>query len=44
MNPPEGAAEEGGAADSDVDAFFRTAKWKLLLAQCSPFLTVGYSK
>lgn len=26
MNPPEGAAEEGGAADSDVDAFFRTGK------------------
>lgn len=26
MNPPEGAAEEGGAADSDVDAFFRTGR------------------
>lgn len=26
MNPPEGAAEEVGAADSDVDAFFRTGK------------------
>ena len=26
MNPPEGASEEGGAADSDVDAFFRTGK------------------
>lgn len=26
MNPPEGSAEEGGAADSDVDAFFRTGK------------------
>lgn len=26
MNPLEGAAEEGGAADSDVDAFFRTGR------------------
>lgn len=26
MNPSEGASEEGGAADSDVDAFFRTGK------------------
>lgn len=26
MNPPEGAAEEAGAADSDVDAFFRTGR------------------
>ncbi|XP_061050257.1 kalirin isoform X4 [Eubalaena glacialis] len=28
MNPPEGAAEEGGAADSDVDAFFRTGSFR----------------
>uniref|UniRef100_A0AAA9TV86 Kalirin RhoGEF kinase n=1 Tax=Bos taurus TaxID=9913 RepID=A0AAA9TV86_BOVIN len=41
MNPPEGAAEEGGAADSDVDAFFRTAKCNFLPARS---LTAGYSK
>ncbi|XP_057400914.1 kalirin [Balaenoptera acutorostrata] len=28
MNPPEGAAEEGGATDSDVDAFFRTGSFR----------------
>uniref|UniRef100_A0A8W4FM99 Uncharacterized protein n=1 Tax=Sus scrofa TaxID=9823 RepID=A0A8W4FM99_PIG len=41
MNP-EGAAEEGGAADSDVDAFFRTAKRNLLSAK--PFLSAAHSK